>query len=137
MATADENPRTITDAWPQAGGEGSAADIVAQVLAADIRVEWRLQIAEKFVDAGLLEAAVTIWLDVVQWHGGAVDQGIAAAARLVACGHQNRVIETVAEAPTKERLLPFARAQLQALLAWIVYSHPKATAAELQALLSR
>jgi predicted Zn-dependent protease len=137
VVAADQNPWQITVDWLGTGGARSAPDIVAEVATSDIKAEWRVQIAQELAEAGLLKAAAAVWLNVVQWHGDTVEQGIDAASRLVACGYRDRVIETITEALADERLLPAARAGLRALMAWVVFSSPDATAEELRPLVDR
>jgi hypothetical protein len=133
--TAGHGLRDMTGYWLQLGGESSGADIVAEVLAADISAERRMQIAGELATAGLLADAASVWLDVVRWHGDTVDQGIAAASRLAACGYRNRVIEMVTGALSDTSLSPVTRAGLRAVLAWTVFNSPDATTEELRSLL--
>jgi hypothetical protein len=133
--TAEHGLLEMTSGWLQVGGESSGADIVAEVLAADISAERRMEIAAELAKAGLLADATSVWLDVVLWHGDTDDQGIAAASRLVACGYRNRVIETVTGALSDTRLSPLTRSGLRAVLAWTVFNSPDATPEELRSLL--
>jgi tetratricopeptide (TPR) repeat protein len=132
---ADHYSQQVMPRWLEAGGESSGADIVAEALKADMKAERRVQIAGELAEAGLLKEATAVWLDVVRWHGDAVDQGIAAASQLVACGYRNRVIETVTTALADMRLLPTTCIGLRAVLAWTVFSSSDATIEELQNLL--
>lgn len=137
LVTADQDPRQIIVEWLEAGGEHSAADIVGAVTTADIEAGWRARIAHDLADAGLLKAAAAVWLNVVRWHGDAVEEGLAAASRLVACGYRDQVIETITVALADEELTSAARAGLRALMAWVVFSSPDATAEELSLHLDR
>jgi hypothetical protein len=96
-------------AWLNTVGAEAATDILDLVLARDVAAKARLAFADGFAEAGLLEAAVTLWLDVVRHHGAAVDQGVAAAACLVRCGRRDDVLATIGDAP-----------RLRALRAWVM-----------------
>jgi hypothetical protein len=105
--------------WIDVGGAASADGILTETLSRDVRAVQRMKIANEFAKAGLLAAAVTMWLDVVRHHGEAVDQGVAAASCLVKCGHRDQAIATLDDALTEERLTIPARATLRALRAWV------------------
>jgi hypothetical protein len=86
---------------------GSAhADVVVQkVRESNLNVWHRMDIADLFVNNGLLDHAVMLWLDVVRGHDLEIAKGIEAADNLVKVGERAQAIE--------------AAAGHRALLAWL------------------
>ncbi|NKE56883.1 NACHT domain-containing protein [Lentzea sp. PSKA42] len=86
---------------------GSAhADVVVQkVRESNLSVWQRMNIADLFINDGLLDHAVMLWLDVVRHHDLEIAKGVEAAAKLVQVGQRAQAIE--------------AAAGHRALLAWL------------------
>lgn len=79
-------------------GGANADFIVAKVRESNLSVWHRMDIADLFVNEGLLDHAVMLWLDVVHFHGTAVDKGIDAADKLVKVGQRAQAIEAAQDA---------------------------------------
>lgn len=109
--------------WIQIGGVAAADDILAVVLARDVRAEQRMKLADAFAMAGLPTPAITVWLNVLRHHGEAVDQGVLAASCLVKCGHRAEAAALLAEILADRRLPTPVRNRLRALEAWVTAAH--------------
>ncbi len=99
-------------AWVRAGGVVRAGEIVRELLSRDLVAGYRMEMAEQLAGAGLLESAVTVWLDVVRHHGEEVAEGLRAASYLVKCGRRDDVVAVLDEVPDR----PAARR----LRAWVM-----------------
>jgi hypothetical protein len=128
---ADDDAAGHVGTWLEIAGAHGADQVVADTLRHDVSAEHRLAIATQLVDAGLLDAAVALWLDVARHHGHALDQGIAAASRLVRCGYRDETIAALRDTLADDRLLAEDRTGLRALLAWVTMISPDATLADL------
>jgi hypothetical protein len=93
--------------------------IVAKVRETGLNVWQRMDIADLFVNEGLLDQAVEMWLDVVRDHAEVIDKGIDAAAKLVKVGRRAQALGTVRTALEGDPLTSTARRNMTALLAWL------------------
>jgi hypothetical protein len=116
-----------TETWLRVGGAGCAGDIVVETVKHDAGVNDRMKIASTLMDEGLLDAAVTLWLDVVRHHGDVIEKGITAASRLTRCGYRARTIAVIEQALAEDHLTATARTNLRSLLAWVTFQCPNAT----------
>jgi hypothetical protein len=86
-------------------GSAHADFVVEKVRESNLNVWQRMDIADLFINDGLLDHAVMLWLDVVQHHDLEIAKGVEAAANLVKVGERAKAIE--------------AAAGHRALLAWL------------------
>lgn len=89
-----------------------ADEIVRELLSRNLPARHRMKLAERLAGSGLLEPAVTVWLDVVRHHGEVVGEGLLAASYLVKCGRRDDVVAVLDEVPDR----PAARR----LRAWVM-----------------
>jgi hypothetical protein len=104
--------------WIQVGGVASAGDILTEVLKRDVGAEARMKVADEFAKAGLLTAAVKVWLNVLRYHGEAVEQGVLAATRLVRTGHRAEAAALLTATLADKHLPTPTRDRLRSLQAW-------------------
>ncbi|MDX8034307.1 NACHT domain-containing protein [Lentzea sp. BCCO 10_0856] len=86
-------------------GSTHADVVVEKVRESNLNVWQRMDIADLFINDGLLDHAVMLWLDVVRHHDLEIAKGVEAAVKLVQVGQRAQAIE----AATGNR----------ALLAWL------------------
>ncbi|RLK58132.1 NACHT domain-containing protein [Actinokineospora cianjurensis] len=103
----------------EVAGTGCAVAVTAELIRADVTVSHRMVVADWFTEQGLLPSAVELWEDVVAHHGHYVEQGVAAARKLVATGHADVAARAVAAALAEAGRSKAAVAGLRALEAWI------------------
>jgi len=76
-------------------------------------------VADELAVAGLLAAAVTVWLNVVRYHGESIAHGLTAAACLVRTGHRDKALAAIDESLAGKLSAPVI-ARLTAHRRWIV-----------------
>jgi hypothetical protein len=104
--------------WIQVGGVASAEGILAEVLRRDVGAKPRMKVADEFARAGLPAAAVKVWLNVLRYHGEALEQGVLAATRLVKTGHRAAATALLTATLADKNLPTQTRDRLRALQAW-------------------
>ncbi|MFS8096034.1 hypothetical protein LFM09_02750 [Lentzea alba] len=77
----------------EVSGSALAGVIVQKVRESNLNVWQRMDIADVFVNDGLLDHAVMLWLDVVRSHDPEVAKGVEAADKLVKVGERAKAIE--------------------------------------------
>ena len=77
-------------------GSALADVIVRKVRESNLAVWQRMNIADLFVNEGLLDHAVMLWLDVVARHDLEIVKGVEAADKLVKVGERAKAIEAAA-----------------------------------------
>ncbi|MET8849552.1 NACHT domain-containing protein [Amycolatopsis sp. NPDC004625] len=107
------------EVWIQAGGAAAAEGILAELSARDVRADQRMKVADQFAEAGLPAPAVEAWLNVLRYHGDAVDQGVLAASCLVKCGYRAEAAALLTESLGDRRLPAATRERLRSLHAWV------------------
>ncbi|MGW3961415.1 NACHT domain-containing protein [Amycolatopsis sp. NPDC005003] len=105
--------------WIEIRGAAEAESISTEVLTRDVGAEQRVKVADEFAKAGLLNAAIRVWLDVLRHHGEAVDQGVLAASNLVKSGHRAEAAALLTDALADKRLSAPVRDRLRSLHAWV------------------